>query len=471
MRLLNDTEPWLTKITGDPFADTGAFVIEYLYQQPHLKDKTILELIQYVADIYVNRWGGKLNAFFLNSTITQPAFKGQRKIDETIRYYRSLIDETAQFHVGFCRLSGQETKLYPAGRDNHILSGSGTFINFHHGFENGLLLSKEALIRMFFVPLGLIQLSDKIALVSSNQERVSRYFVQENCKKNLYALSTGISEGILKSKYNNPTNALFAFADSCMDELDYVLEDDDTIAKGDISLILYHFTNFGASPEVVIYELSADIFRFYAYCHSIRLRKDWTKFVRAHYRNSKFKEAVFIEETEVWQKGNDRADFDSYQMWKNQVFESLLAGKSLLGYFKRWSKNHVFPIDIIARYLIQLKNMEKRTVQKVKGFADYIVGHPDGDFVSKSIKHLNGAKRAYELRQFLIKLNSDNYNRNHGAAPLITVEEYVDYLFPENGNWSEVRDLLLIAIFQKLHELNMAVSVELPEETEMVTEN
>ncbi|MEO9210892.1 MAG: hypothetical protein ABI208_07330 [Ginsengibacter sp.] len=68
---------WLIKPTGDPFADTGGFVIKYLWTLPHLKDRDIIGLIDYVANIYVNKWGGKLHAFFLNSTITQPAFKGQ----------------------------------------------------------------------------------------------------------------------------------------------------------------------------------------------------------------------------------------------------------------------------------------------------------------------------------------------------------------------------------------------------------
>ncbi len=56
---------WVIRSTGDPFADTGGWVIKFLWEQPHLKDKSILELIEYVAKIYVEKWGGKLHAFFL----------------------------------------------------------------------------------------------------------------------------------------------------------------------------------------------------------------------------------------------------------------------------------------------------------------------------------------------------------------------------------------------------------------------
>lgn len=47
---------FLTNSTGDPFADAGGYVIKTLWEQPHLKDKTILYLIEYLAKIYVNRW-------------------------------------------------------------------------------------------------------------------------------------------------------------------------------------------------------------------------------------------------------------------------------------------------------------------------------------------------------------------------------------------------------------------------------
>lgn len=250
----------LTFQTGDPFADTGGLVIKYLWTLPPLKDKGIEQLIEYVANIYVNKWDGKLHAFFLNSRITQPAFKGQRKIDEALKYYKGLIDETEVFQEGYCRISGRKTKLFPAGRDNHILSGSGTFINFHHNFETGLFLSKEVLIRMFFVPLGLVQLSDKVAMLSSNYEKVTTFFVERNCRENLNAISSGTAEGVLKSKFNNPANALFNFADSYLNTHLITLlakDEEELFSEADVSLTLYHFTNFGASPEVIIHILIA----------------------------------------------------------------------------------------------------------------------------------------------------------------------------------------------------------------------
>ena len=78
---------WLTRPTGDPFADAGGFAIEYLSEK--FPEKDILELIDYITKIYVEKWGGKLDAFFLNSKITNNAFKGNKKIEETKKYFKN----------------------------------------------------------------------------------------------------------------------------------------------------------------------------------------------------------------------------------------------------------------------------------------------------------------------------------------------------------------------------------------------
>ncbi len=62
-------------------------------------------------------------------------------------------------------------------------------------------------------------------------------------------------------------------------------------------------------------------------------------------------------------------------------------------------------------------------------------------------------------------LVSDNYNKNN-EKPLITVKDYTNYLFSDGGNTGEIRDLLLIAIYQKMHEMNLKVKIELNNDVE-----
>ena len=113
--------------------------------------------------IYVDCWDEKINTFFLNSKITGPAFNtAEKKKKETQNYFMNLLNDTAPHIEGYCRITGHKTNLFPAGRDNSRLSGSSTFVNFHHSFDAGLMLSKEMLIRCHFIPLACEQMQGKI---------------------------------------------------------------------------------------------------------------------------------------------------------------------------------------------------------------------------------------------------------------------------------------------------------------------
>jgi CRISPR-associated protein Cst1 len=65
---------WLTRPTGDPFADAGGFAIEYLSEK--FPEMDILELIKYVTvDNYISTWKGKLHSYYHGSKITNPSIK------------------------------------------------------------------------------------------------------------------------------------------------------------------------------------------------------------------------------------------------------------------------------------------------------------------------------------------------------------------------------------------------------------
>jgi len=437
---------FFTKPTGDPFADTGGFVIEQLWKMPKLKDKNILQLVEYVTKIYVNNWGAKLHAFFLNSKITQAAFKGPRKIEEALKYYKGLLDETEPHEFGYCRILGIKTKLFPGGRDNHILSGSGTFLNFHHSFQKGVMLSKEVLIRTFFVPLGALQLSDKIAIISSNNEKISKRFVRENVKDNISRIGAKSAEGILRSKFNNPASAMFDFVHSCLTDKFVDLAEDE-----EVEINLYHFTNFGASPEVVLYNFLSPLFSFYRKVLHRDLESDWKKFVRKHYYNSKHKDAHYDSKSELFvsEKKKSPIEYEQYKTWVNWIYQDLIAGKNMLPAMLNWTKKKSFNFQIVRLYQNHLKNMDNKTLDKIEALADYIIA--DENKLKKRIGVLNRAEKVMDVRRFILGLVKENHSNKNDEA-LITIKEYVNYLFPDGTSAKEIRDLLLIALYQKMHE-------------------
>lgn len=439
---------WLTRTTGDPFADVGGIVIQKLWEQT--PGKTIFQLIEDTAKIYVNNWSGKIHPFFLNSTITQPAFKGDRKITETLKFYKGLINDELPYEEGYCRVLGVKTKLFTAGRDNHILSGSGTFMNFHHFFQGGLMFSKEVLIRTFFVPFGTQLLSDKIALLTSNEPDVTRLFVDKIIHENQDKIGKGNAGGVLRSEFNKPSNALFEFANKCIGHPKIK-------AKENITLNLFHFTNFGASPEVQLYTLPANIYKFYAWVSGHRkVAADWNLFIRKHYRNSKTKDLIYNEATELFEfevkKKKETADFKTFKTWYNPILHNLLFGKSILPLILKWTEKQSFNFNIVKTYQIYIRNMNAKTLEKIEHIADFIL--KEESEAKKLVTRVRGFEDAYSFKRFLVSLQEKNH-ANKAEKPLFSMKEYVEYLFPEGTSWKEIRTLLLICLYQKMHELEI----------------
>jgi len=458
---------WLTRPTGDPFADAGGYAIEYLSEKFPQKD--ILELIDYITKIYVEKWGGKLNAFFLNSKITQPAFQGSRKTEETLKYFEALIKETEPSEVGCCRITGRETKLFFGGRDNSIMTGSGTLINFHHFFQKGIALSKEALIRIHFVPFACQQLQGKISLMQSSNQMLSYLFVKLTAEKNLHEIGIGISEGVAKSDFNKPANSVFHF-------VDYTLTNLQDFMDGNMlpSLTLYLFTNFGASPDIQLYQLPAKVFLFYRTCLQPRFREDWQRFVRSHYFDGKHKGAIYNFQTEKFElvksKETETIDQKEFRQWFNRIYNKLLNDENIRTDILRWSRKHPFNFEIVTIYQQNIIGMKKETINKIKELAAFLVREEDADKIKKRIKALDGAKNASALRRFLLK---DVVAANYAAGnekPIVSLDDYINYLFPDGSYWAEIRDLLLIAIYQELHERNL-ITEELKIELESEVEN
>ena len=449
----------LFAFTGDPFIDAGGFALKEISERYPNAD--ILELIMIATDIYVDRWEAKLNTFFLNSKITQPAFKADKKKKETRKYFDGLVNEILPYIIGYCRITGKKTKLFPACRDNSVLSGSGTFVNFHHFFQNGIMLSKEALIRYHFLPLGCELLQGKVAVIHCNDPRITELYARNCCCKNLNAIGQNVSDGILKNESRAVGTALFRYIDNVIDKyLDYDIKSN--------SLSLYHFTNFGASPEVQIYTLPFTAFGFYAdTLKKAKYKQDWNKFIAYHYYSPEYKKAEYIDISNNFVVKDKMTEVkiteEQFKYWKNSIYEKLLNGKSIVSDIREWSENHEFNLDLFKRYLIKIRNMKKETIAIINQIADIIIDSTNETNMSKVITNLNGIKSSYLLRRFILKIVDAHYKRGNDE-PLVTVNDYIEYLFPDSSSWLETRDVLLIAIYQKLHEKKLYVKIELSED-------
>ena len=461
---------WLYRPTGDPFVDVGGFALkEFEKRYPELN---ILEIIMKATDIYVDKWDGKINPFFLNSKITQPAFNLQRKKEETKKYFYDLLTNETFGEDGFCRILGEKTKLYPSGRDNTVLSGSGTLVNFHHSFQEGIMLSKEVIIRYHFLPLGCVLLSGRAAVVHSNSSEITELFAFECCSKNMSAVANGLSNGILKSQSRSPGTALFRFIDQVIKTVKSKIEEE----KSHYTISLYHFTNFGASPDVQIYTLPFEVFKFYI---SIQkndiIKKQWNDFVAGYYNNSEYKKAEFdeLKDTFIYNDKNNIVEIqeNNFKYWRNYIYEKLINNQSIIPQILKRSRKHKLSWNLIKIYEQNIRKMKKETITKIEQMADFILSSNDENQIKKAIKKLDGVKSSYLLRRFILKDIVAKYYKEGNEEAIVTIEDYAEYLFPDTNSWQETRDVLLISMYQKLHERNIAVDVDYSEDDDFNEHN
>jgi CRISPR-associated protein Cst1 len=445
-----------TNITGDPFTDTGGFVIKFLSENIYSK-KNIFELLEWITEVYIHKWNYNLHGFFLNSKLVHNSTNNNlsKKKSNTLEYLYDLINNGKGIE-NVCRITGKKSKLASGGRDTMVLTGSNTFVNFHPMMESNLSVSPEIVIRNYFLPFGSIKLSGKYAVINTNDPDVNYFLTKIICDENLNRLGNNTSCEVLPYDYDRIDNAVFNFIDKINIEMN-------NLENKNIQMTLYHFSNFGASPTLEIYTIPSNIFKFYSICLSDRYKSQWMKFLNSFYFVYEHKTKYnYNTETNVYEYEENIIQENIFNKRKNIVLQKLFNNESILKLFLNWSRKNIINYEIIIIYQIIIREMEKRTLEKIIEIADFILSDPDN--LKRNITRLEGTSKSFELRSYLISLIKKYYSTNSENKPLITLEDYVQYLFPDNQYWSEIRDLLLISIYQKLHEKNIQIEIELNQE-------
>ena len=124
---------------------------------------------------------------------------------------------------------------------------------------------------------------------------------------------------------------------------------------------MYHFTNFGASPDIELYTFSNLLFKFYGYCKKHHA-KEWRDFINQHYKSSKFKEAQFDAKTQEWYNKKEHLSYSDYKVWNNPILNKLIKNTSIIPNLRQWSQKHQFSFNIIEIYCLNILKMNKYTI-------------------------------------------------------------------------------------------------------------
>jgi len=450
------------ELTGNPFVDAGIWAIcDWVEKKPdELEKDDLKQIANDVINIYLNdKWNSSIlhgMIFFNHGKVANPSLKRysyEERKKKALNYYYDLIDNTEPLGIsGSCIACGRRNFVNRFIRSEIPLTGSGKMINYFSYGVNGADYCPACAFAVQFIPLVLYACGN-LLLIHSNSEKVMKIWSKKAVKKIKKQLLTKNFTGCFNEGYKNPKNALFHIIQ------DIIRGYDVRWVNENPSINCYHFTNYGQNPSLEIYQVPTTVFRFLTYIPPEKY-DEWMRIVKRGYK--------YVD----WEKVKEE---DEYKNNPNTVYNNLLSGKSIIGFFiDRKNKEALGGWNLLGYYLEEVRNMDEKRIETIKKVGDELAEYIKASDDIKTLKKLETANNYRNYRN-LLRIIVKKRIENEAEAPLFTFDDYVNHLFPEgNLTWRETQDLILFRIYEVLHDwiIQQGISEELiVEEKEVEAEN
>lgn len=146
-------------------------------------------------------------------------------------------------------------------------------------------------------------------------------------------------------------------------------------------------------------------------------------------------------------------DEEEYKNLRNDVYERLLRGQSILGYFVDTNQRRTLvKWSFLEYYMKEVRKMEAKRLDTIKKVADDIAQVIKAKGNIKRLAQFETAKNYGEFRNVLRLIIKDRITAGF-ERPLFSIDEYEKYLFPEgNLSWKETQDLIVFRLYEQLHD-------------------
>jgi CRISPR-associated protein Cst1 len=269
------------QFTGNPFVDAGIWAICEWCQKKRPEDLLKDDLRMIVEDIvplYLTpAWSKGLYSIFPNNPITNPSVKDKKA--RMSKFLNELLREIAPATIdgsGNCISCGRKNVKTVRTKTEIPLLGSGSLINYFPNGQSGGDYCPACTFAVQFSPLILYSCV-KLLLLHSNSNKVMRYWARraiQDIRRQILERDYG---GCFNENFNNPRNALFHIIQ------DIVLGYDERWSDENPSITLYHFTNYNQGPDLDLYYVPTQVFRFLAYMRQHEKYPQWMQIVRRGY--------------------------------------------------------------------------------------------------------------------------------------------------------------------------------------------
>lgn len=425
---------------GDPMVEIGRLgLIKFCGRDKFESFEELEEEVKKLFNMYVFKPVKTLNQVFsFNSKFTHNStIKNlNERYRQAMEQYNDLMKESKN---GYCLSCGKKDNLSSVSKTIFPLTTGNSNVNFTSNFSNQFLMCKECMTSLFFAPINMQKTAGKMGFLISNNEEINQFWSEENHEEFNANLVKNI-DLLVDSKINIFENFIYNTIEKLQEEellgdiSFYLISNTDKESKIDIIHIYKNQMNF-------IHQIAP---RFFKDALPTKAKDEWNYLIFKHAskeRNEDGKKVKF--ENEIVANKNYKATIRYF----NPLISSFIQGKSLLGFFK---KNHSSWF-LTTIYLKEIKGMREERLVVLKKVADGLVKLYPNDytaFYKKVIDKLQITKNQNEFRERL-RIFMRQIMLLDGSK-LFSTDEMVFQILPSGENWAETKDILLIALYEKL---------------------
>ncbi len=438
--------PIYEKLMGNPFVDAGVCgICEWLGSSVQPEQIITVDLEQVVQEIVpimrpfdkkspeAHGWKNWISIFTNNHKLTNNSIKNDQRVPQFKDMLFKYIDKVEELsQAGDCMGCGRRDANTWLSRTGVPLTGSGN-CNYFPFFSEGAGYCSACAFAIQMSPIVFMATSGKFLTLHSNSWRAlrswARVCVEDVREQQLKKEITGC----YNPGYANPRNGMFYMARE-------MLKYQELRSDENISMQVFCWTNYIQEPELEIFYMPAPVFKFLRLVYQSEFKTAWQNIVRDRYIVN-------------WTKVKSEED---YKNRTNLVYEYLLQGRSILGFFlRRNARKNYGNWELLSLYLKEVRTMEQTQLEKIKQVGDLIAECIRKSGRDRRLTQLERAKSYGECRNILRYVIRDRIQQG-ASEPLFSIDDYMEYLFPASDNlnltpWRGTRDLLLFRIYEQLH--------------------
>ncbi len=440
-----------SKSVGDPMVEIGRLgLVEFCKKE---KFDSIEELKQEIAKlfrIYTFKTSGRIGQVFSSNSKFTHNSTG-KNLNERLRQALELYDELLkESYRGYCLSCGKKDNLCSVSKTIFPLTTGNSNTNFTSNFSNKFLMCKECMTSLFFSPINMQKTAGRMGFMISNNDEINRFWSEENIEKFNANIIKNL-DSLVDSKINIFENFIYNIIEELQEEELF----------GDITFYLISNVDKGSEINVVhIYENQMKFIhnvapKFFKNELPSRQKDEWNYLIFKYSSkdsSGKFrtrKESVDGKNKTIKFKEEviDNQDYKSTIKYYNPLISKFIQGKSILSYFK----NNLCSWKLTTIYLKEIKGMREERLNIIKKVADnlQLFNEDDRTFYNKIVRPIEMTKSQTEFRENLRILMRKFLSKSD--EPLFTTDEMALYILPSGESWYETKDILLIALYEKMN--------------------